>query len=99
MHWLEENRLVLGVLADSLTFLGGLILARDALNRLGELKKKRDDEEFRKNFALLNLTDNEWQHAVVSVRWALAGFVFVVLGFLAQLLLRLAEAVKASRAG
>jgi len=82
----------MGVLADTLTFLGGCILARDAFLRLKELNRKRVDDEFRRQFPRLNLTDDEWKAAAASMRWALAGFVLVVLGFLFQLLLRLVEA-------
>ena len=83
--------MALGILADSFTFLGGLILARDAFLRLKELKKHRIDVRFLREFPRLNLTDEEWRAALVSVRWTLAGFGLIVVGFLAQLLLRLVE--------
>jgi len=92
MNWIEAHRVLIGILADTLTFLGGCLLARDAFLRLKDLKKKRIDEEFRREFPRLNLTDEEWKAAIVSLRWALAGFVLVAVGFLFQLLLRLAEA-------
>jgi len=92
MNWIEAHRVLIGILADTLTFLGGCLLARDAFLRLKDLKKKRIDEEFRREFPRLNLTDEEWKAAIVSLRWALAGFVLVSVGFLFQLLLRLAEA-------
>lgn len=92
MNWFHAHRLAIGILADALTFLGGCILARDAFLRLNELKSKRIDDQFRRQFPRLNLTDDEWKSAMVSLKWALAGFVLLVLGFLAQLLLRLVEA-------
>ncbi len=92
MNWIEAHRVLIGILADTLTFLGGCLLARDAFLRLKDLKKKRIDEEFRREFPRLNLTDDEWKAAILSLRWALAGFVLVSVGFLFQLLLRLAEA-------
>jgi hypothetical protein len=92
MNWIEAHRVSIGIFADSLTFLGGCILARDAFLRLKELKNKRTDTKFRSEFPFLNLTDDEWNKAVVSVRWALAGFVLLIAGFLLQLLLRVAGA-------
>ena len=91
MGWIEGHRVALGIIADSLTFLGGLILARDAFLRLRDLKESRMDVRFRREFPRLNLTDEEWRAALVSVRWTLAGFGLIVVGFLAQLLLRLVE--------
>ncbi len=91
MHWIHEHRALLGILADSLTFLGGFLLARDALLRLRELMKNRIDTRFRAEFPRLNLTDEEWQEAIVSLRWTLAGFVLLLVGFAFQLILRLAE--------
>jgi len=91
MNWIEAHRVSIGILADSLTFLGGLILIRDAFRRLKELNKNRIDVRFRTEFPRLNLTDDEWKAAVVSVRWTLAGFVLLLVGFLSQLLLRLIE--------
>jgi hypothetical protein len=91
MPWLRAHYFAIGILADSFTFLGGLLLARDAFLRLRELQRKRIDQEFRRQFPRLNLTDDEWQAAVVSVAWSLGGFLLMVLGFLCQLLLRLAE--------
>lgn len=81
MHWAEAHRLAIGIFADLLTFAGGVILSRDALLRLRELRKQRIDEKFRHRFAGLNLTDQEWKEAVVSVRWALAGCLPLVVGF------------------
>jgi len=91
MHWIEAHRLAIGILADLLTFVGGVILSRDALLRLMELRKQRTDEEFRRRFAGLNLTDEEWRGAVVSVRWALAGCLMLVVGFFLQLMERIIE--------
>jgi len=92
MNWIHAHRLLVGIFADSLTFIGGFILARDAFLRLRELDRNRIDVQFRGEFPRLNLTDGEWRAALVSLRWVLAGFVLLLLGFLAQLLLRLAEA-------
>ena len=91
MHWAEAHRVTLGILADLLSFLGGIILSRDAFLRLRELRKQRIDEEFRRRFSGLNLTDEEWQDAVVSVRWALAGFVLLVSGFFLQFIERILD--------
>jgi hypothetical protein len=91
MNRIGAHHVCLGILADTLTFLGGCILTRDAFLRLKELNGKRIDQEFRRQFPRLNLTDEEWKAAVVSLRWAVTGFVLLVLGFLAQLLLRLIE--------
>ncbi len=91
MSWLHANHALIGIFADSLTFLGGFILARDAFLRLKELKKNRVDTRFRTAFPRLNLTDEEWNAAAASLRWTLAGFVVLLAGFLLQLLLRLIE--------
>ena len=93
MNWIAAQHRPIGILADALTFLGGALLARDAFTRLKELKKSRIDVRFRSEFPRLNLTDEEWKTALISVRWALAGFSLIVLGFLAQLLLRILEPV------
>jgi hypothetical protein len=85
MSWILAHHLCIGILADTLSFLGACILARDAFLRLGELKSERVDEAFRRQFPKLNLTDAEWKRA-------LAGFVLLVLGFLSQLLVQIAAA-------
>lgn len=90
MHWLREYRSAIGILADSLTFLGGVLLTRDAFRRLRDLKDKRTDEEFRRAFPKLNLTDQEWRDATVAVGWTVAGFGLIAVGFACQLLLRFA---------
>jgi hypothetical protein len=90
MHWLHDHRFAIGILADSLTFLGGLLLARDAFNRLQDLRNKRIDEEFRRTFPKLNLTDQEWRDAIASMRWTVGGFGLIAIGFACQLLLRFA---------
>ena len=92
MTWIHLHSPWFGIVADSLTFIGGFILTRDAFLRLRELKKNRVDVQFRAAFPRLNLTDSEFKAAVASVRWALADFVLLFRGFLAQLLLRIAEA-------
>jgi hypothetical protein len=91
MDWLESRRLILGFLADCLTFAGAAILARDAFRRMDELRRKRTDQRFRKRFPQLNLTDDEWDAAVRSTKWNFAGFLLVCLGFLCQILLRCIE--------
>lgn len=91
MNWIESHHFSFGVLADILTFLGACLLTRDGFRRLIELKSKRIDVEFRREFPRLNLTDDEWNTAMISMRWTLAGFGLLVLGFSCQLILRLAE--------
>jgi len=90
MHWLYVHRFCFGILADSLTFLGGLLLTRDAFRRLKDLKDKRTDEEFRRRFPKLNLTDQEWCDAIAAMRWTVGGFGLIAAGFACQLLLRFA---------
>jgi hypothetical protein len=91
MQFLHEHLLIFGVVADSLTFLGGLILSWDAFVRLRDLKDKRVDDEFRRTFPKLNLTDKDWKSAIWSVGRALAGSGLLAIGFLCQILLRFAE--------
>lgn len=88
MCWVHEHRFCIGILADSLTFVGGLLLARDAFLRLQDLKAKRIDEEFRRTFPQLNLTDQEWRDAILAMRWTVGGFGLMAAGFACQLLLR-----------
>ena len=83
--------MLIGILADSLTFAGGCILTRDAFMRLKALKRSRMDERFRVEFPNLNLSDEEWKAAITAMRWTLIGFGLMVLGFLLQLGLRVAE--------
>ncbi len=90
MNWLHEHRFFVGILADSLTFLGGLLLARDAFRRLRDLKGRRTDEEFRRTFPRLNLTDQEWRDAIAAMWWTFGGFGLIAAGFACQLLLRFA---------
>jgi hypothetical protein len=91
MEWFRANQLVVGILADTLTFAGACILTRDAFLRLRELRRSRVDERFRAEFSSLNMTDNEWRAAVTALRWTLAGFGLMVVGFLVQLGLRVLE--------
>jgi hypothetical protein len=91
MHWLHLHHRALGLLADSLTFLGGFLLARDAFLRLRQLKNSRTDTRFRREFPHLHLTDEEWREALIALRWTLAGFALIVAGFACQLLLRFLE--------
>jgi hypothetical protein len=90
MNWLHEHHFCIGILADSLTFLGGLLLARDAFRRLQDLKDKRTDDEFRRAFPKLNLSDQEWADAIAAMWWSVGGFGLITLGFACQLLLRFA---------
>jgi len=92
MQWIHLHRLGIGIMADSLTFLGALILARDAFLRLRELKRARIDKRFSTENPRLNLTDDELEGATAAVRWALRGFVLLMAGFLGELLVRIAEA-------
>jgi hypothetical protein len=92
MEWFKANHVAFGVLADVLTFAGGCILTRDAFLRLRELRRSRVDQRFHREFARLNLTDDEWRAAVTGLRWTLAGLGLMVLGFLLQLGLRIMEA-------
>ncbi|MGH9597500.1 MAG: hypothetical protein ACRD3K_11950 [Edaphobacter sp.] len=96
MNFFEVHRTGIGVLADLLTFLGGACLAKDAFGKLRELKRVRTNDEFRKRLPNLNLTDKEWKAAIISMRWTLAGFGLVTVGFLFQLLLRFMEVTTAS---
>ena len=91
MSWLESHHLMLGILADGLTFLGAAILARDAFHRMDELKRRRTDTQFHRRFPNLELTDDEWDALIRSTRWNYAGFLLVCLGFFCQLLLRFIE--------
>lgn len=91
VNWIEAHRASIGFLADGLTFVGGGLLARDALLRLRELHRSRVDEEFKRQFPKLNLTDKEWQAAIVTMRWTVAGFALMALGFACQLLLRFVD--------
>ena len=88
MSWIRAQQVAIGILADSLTFCGGVILTRDAFLRIKELNRNRIDSRFREEFPRLNLTDEELRAALVSLRWTLAGVVLMVVGFLFQLLLR-----------
>jgi hypothetical protein len=91
MQFLHEHLLFFGVVADSLTFLGGLILSWDAFVRLRDLRDKRIDDEFRRTFPKLNMTDKDWKSALWSVGRALAGSGLLAVGFLFQILMRFAE--------
>lgn len=91
MSFLHEHILFFGVLADSLTFVGGFILAWDAFFRLRDLKDKRISDEFRRTFPKLNMTDKDWDDALWSVSRALAGSALLMVGFFCQILLRFAE--------
>lgn len=90
MHSIHEHHFLIGILADSLTFFGGLLLARDALRRLQDLRARRTDEEFRRTFPKLNLTDEEWNDAIRAMAYSLVGFSLIAIGFACQLLLRIA---------
>ena len=90
MHWIQEHHLLIGIAADGLTFLGGGLLTRDAFLRLRDLKGGRTDREFHRQNPDLRLTDQELKDAKRAMRWTLAGFSLITLGFACQLLLRLA---------
>ena len=72
MEWFRADHVVIGILADTLTFAGGCILTRDAFLRLGELRRSRVDGRFKAKFPILNLTDAEWETAVTAMRWTVA---------------------------
>lgn len=91
MQWLDQHRMAIGILADSLTFAGGALLARDAFLRLQALRKGRTDIRFRETFPGLNLTDRALREAIASLGWTLAGFALLSIGFACQLLLRFVE--------
>ncbi|MEO6802988.1 MAG: hypothetical protein ABI197_07075 [Granulicella sp.] len=91
MNWLELHHHLLGILADSLTFLGAAILARDAFLHIRDLKKARIDDKFRDEMPGLNLTDDELNEAIRARWWTFAGFALLVFGFFFQILLRLLE--------
>lgn len=91
MAWILAHHKLIGFLADLLTFLGGALLARDALFRLRELQRTRTNVEFRRRFPDLNLTDEELHEAVVATGLAFVGYLLLVLGFLCQLGLRALE--------
>ncbi|HWE86652.1 MAG TPA: hypothetical protein VG267_17040 [Terracidiphilus sp.] len=91
MQWFHQHHIAIGILADSLTFAGGALLARDAFLRLQALRKSRTDSRFRETFPRLNLTDQEMREAIASLSWTLCGFVLLSIGFACQLLLRLVE--------
>ena len=74
-----------GICGCVLTFVGGGLLALDALMRMRDLRRKRTDTEFRREFPQLNLTDEELKAARTRVGWAIAGFVLLTLGFLCEL--------------
>ena len=91
MDWIHAHHRVIGILADTLTFVGGWILARDALLRLRELKNRRVDVDFDSTFDGLNLDDYEWKAAVAGLCWTFWGLGLIVAGFFFQLILRLCE--------
>jgi hypothetical protein len=83
--------LYLGIAADTLTFAGAILLARDAFFRLADLRDSRLDEEFRRRFSELPLADTNEAQARSSLKWARRGFAVVSVGFVCQILSRLAE--------
>ena len=92
MHWLAQHlRLIVGISADLLTFAGGLILARDAFQRLKELNEDKIVEHFRSQFPNVNLTDPAERRARMSERWAARGLILLAMGFALQILSRCLE--------
>jgi hypothetical protein len=92
MHWIgPHSRLIVGILADLFTFAGGLILARDAFQRLKELNEDRIIEHFRSRFPNLNLADPAERRARMSARWAARGLILLAIGFALQILSRCLE--------
>ena len=93
MHFLAEHRLLIGISADLFTFLGALILARDAFTHLKDLRERRIHDEFRDAFPDLPLADDEVTAAVSAVRFAIRGSAILFCGFILQILSRLSEEI------
>jgi len=92
MDWLALHlRLVVGISADLVTFAGGLILARDAFQRLKELNEDKMIEHFRSQFPNLKMVDPAEQRARLSERWAMRGLTLLAVGFALQILSRCLE--------
>ena len=92
MHWIGlHSRLIVGVLADFLTFASGLLLARDAFQRLKELNEDKIVEHFRALFPNLILEDPREQRAHMSERWAARGLILLAIGFALQIVSRWLE--------
>jgi hypothetical protein len=92
MPWIEPHlRLIVGISADCLTFASGLLLARDAFQRLKELNEDKIIERFRTQFPNLNLVDPAEQRARMSERWAARGLSLLAVGFMLQLVSRCLE--------
>jgi len=92
MQWIAAHlRLIVGILADFLTFASGLLLARDAFQRLKELNEDKMIEHFRSQFPNLNMVDPAVQRARMSERWAVRGLTLLAIGFALQILSRCLE--------
>jgi hypothetical protein len=92
MQWFAEHlRLMLGVAADGLTFAGGLVLARDAFQRLKDFCEDEIERRFRAQFKDLNLVNTEERQARVSKRWAVRGLLLVAAGFVLEIVTRCLE--------
>jgi hypothetical protein len=89
MQWLAQHvRLIVGILADLVTFVSGLLFARDAFVRLKELNEARISERFQEQFPGLNMADPAAGRARMSKRWALRGLVLLGMGFVLQIVTR-----------
>jgi hypothetical protein len=91
MDFLVAHHLSLGLIADAVTLLGALILAKEAFGRLRDLTGNRLQEEFNKLYPDLSLVDQEAAAARRIVRLAYLGCSLMVLGFVLQALTRIAE--------
>ncbi len=88
---MAHPRLVLGIGADVLTFVGALLLARDGFQRLKEVNATKVDQRIRKEFPNVNFVDTEATQAKMSEQWAWRGFVILLLGFALQIIVRIME--------
>jgi len=89
--WIHIHKFALGLFADALTLAGAAALARDAVLRIPDLLKKRQNARFRETYTTLNTGDEELKAASVSVRWAISGVALIFAAFLCQLALRSCE--------
>ena len=92
MQWFAGHlSLLAGILADCLTFAGGLLLARDGFQRLKDFYEREMDARFREHFPELNLVNEQERQARVSERWAVRGLLLVAAGFVLEIAARCLE--------
>ena len=92
MPFLLAHRLLLGIVADTLTLAGGLVLAFEAFCRLKDLIEGRINARFKEQFPGLPLVDEEKIGAHRSVVRAYIGCAVILLGYVLEVLTRIAEA-------